>query len=83
MKLSLTTEIVFKMTALTIPQRDTKLLDLAEDASDRDPPSANYLVYGTHKNTPPGFAEQVGKKSPVFLVDQLLNSTLRGLHERC
>ena len=72
MKLSLTTEIVFKMTAWTIPQPDTKPQDWDEYDPDRDPPSANYLVYDTHKDAPPGFAVRVGKKASVFLVDKMV-----------
>jgi len=33
---------------------------------------ANYLVYDTHKDAPPGFAVRVGKKASVYLVDKLV-----------
>ena len=72
MKLSLTTEIVFKMTAWTIPHPDTKPQDWDEYDPNRDSPSANYLVYDTHKDAPPGFAVRVGKKASVFLVDKMV-----------
>ena len=54
MKLSLTTEIVFKMSGWTVPQPDSKPLDWDEYDPAFDPPSANYLVYDTHKDAPPG-----------------------------
>ena len=72
MKLSLTTEIVFKMSGWTVPQPDSKPLDWDEYDPAFDPPSANYLVYDTHKDAPPGFAVRVGKKASVFLVDKMV-----------
>jgi integrase len=72
MKLSLTTEIVFKMSVWTIPKPDMKPLEWDEYDPDRDPPSVNYLVYDNHSAAPPGFAVRVGKKASVFLIDKMV-----------
>ena len=67
MKLSFKPEIVFKMSASTIPKPDTWPLGWDDYDPEFDSLHANYLVYDSHNASPSGFAVRVGKKAWVFV----------------
>ncbi|MGC4077705.1 MAG: tyrosine-type recombinase/integrase [Rubrivivax sp.] len=82
MKLALNQSIVDTMSLAKIPVPGKKPLEYREppppkaagaaSGSKTEKGLANYLVYDTHNDAPPGFAVRVGKKASVYLVDKLV-----------
>ena len=80
MKLSLTGDLVSKMTLDKCPRLDERSEKLVGYDKWKPARGPNYLVYDESRDAPVGFGIRVGKKASVFLVEKLVAGRKLKIH---